>query len=324
MSAKATFWAWEMSAMDELSASELLVLLKLADNHNEDTGRCDPSIPYIAKKTKLNAKTVKKALRSMHQKSILFISQRTGQTLSFELNIGARIQVDMFAKHRATPPNFGGGANFGPPSNLGGGRGPNLGPGGGPILGPESINNLKDNLKDITPQKIPGGSSGKKLKFNGQDAKTADWMIAKLVDQFPTQKVNRNEWADCVRKMREIDGHELKQIRQLWAWIRNHNVNGGGFSWCLNCRSPMKLRQDKDGLKYFELIWNQMTREVQHGTQPAAGKVTTRRESLAELAERETETILSQREHRAQGQRPMAIDDSDVWQHVAQRTRPTN
>ena len=44
MSHKANTWAWEQ----DLPALQKIVLLALADRHNADTGRCDPSIKHVS------------------------------------------------------------------------------------------------------------------------------------------------------------------------------------------------------------------------------------------------------------------------------------
>lgn len=84
MSAKATFWAWEQKG---LSPSELLLALCLANNHNEDTGRCDPGPTYISNKTGLNVKTIRNNLQKLQGKSLLTIQKRRGMSSNYVLHL---------------------------------------------------------------------------------------------------------------------------------------------------------------------------------------------------------------------------------------------
>ena len=83
MSAKASFWAWEQI----LKSSQKFVLLCLADNHNADNGRCDPSATYVSKKTGLNVKTVYSALQELEKLGILAIKKRAGTSAQYDLNL---------------------------------------------------------------------------------------------------------------------------------------------------------------------------------------------------------------------------------------------
>lgn len=84
MSAKATFWAWEQ---DVSSVTQKAILLCIADCHNDDTGQCNPSAPYIAKKTKCNIKTVYKAIKELADSGFLSIDKKTNLSNSYKLHI---------------------------------------------------------------------------------------------------------------------------------------------------------------------------------------------------------------------------------------------
>ena len=133
MSAKATFWAWEQS----LKSSEKLVLLCLADCHNGDNGRCDPSAKYVALKTGLNIKTIPSALKNLSEMKLITTEKRPGTSPSFTLNL-PHIWVTPktgVPQKRVNPKTD---------ETL-----PNIGVGGTPKTGDEPIKNLKENLKDI-------------------------------------------------------------------------------------------------------------------------------------------------------------------------------
>ena len=71
-----------------MPSSEKLVLLCLSDCHNADTGQCNPSVSYIAKKTSLDRKTVLKSLRSLNDREILSRAKVEGSSNQYFLSIG--------------------------------------------------------------------------------------------------------------------------------------------------------------------------------------------------------------------------------------------
>ena len=80
---------------------------------------------------------------------------------------------------------------------------------------------------------------------------------------LPNLKVNLDEWSDAVRKIQDIDKRTPKEIAQLWSLITQDDRDG--FNWSTNCRTPKKLRQSKDGLKYFEIIHRQLCQQQPSG-----------------------------------------------------------
>ena len=91
MSARATFWAWEQ----DIPSSEKLVLLCLADCHNNDTNQCNPSIIYICSKTNQDRKTVLKSLKNLNERCLLTRTKVYGSSnqynLSLSTNIGTKV-----------------------------------------------------------------------------------------------------------------------------------------------------------------------------------------------------------------------------------------
>ncbi len=73
MSGMVTFWAWDQNVKP---ATTKYVLLCLANCHNDSTGRCDPSIRYIAEKTGLNIKTIPGAILRLSEMGLLAIQKR--------------------------------------------------------------------------------------------------------------------------------------------------------------------------------------------------------------------------------------------------------
>jgi hypothetical protein len=98
---------------------------------------------------------------------------------------------------------------------------------------------------------------GAKYNFNDEHYKIAIGMIWPVTERFPTMDVNADKWADAVRKLMEIDHYTQDEIERLWRVITTDEREG--FCWSQNCRTPMKLREKKDGLSYFEIIKTQFT-----------------------------------------------------------------
>ena len=74
--------AFAAIAQIKMSAPARLVYLALADFHNQDTGRCDPSVNSIRQKTQLSERSVRNALReleSLRQIETVFRMAKTGR-----------------------------------------------------------------------------------------------------------------------------------------------------------------------------------------------------------------------------------------------------
>lgn len=74
MSMKAMIWAWTVPA----TPTQKLVLLKLADNANDD-GMCWPSKRYMTEHTGLSASAIKDAIRSLEEAGHVRIERRHGE-----------------------------------------------------------------------------------------------------------------------------------------------------------------------------------------------------------------------------------------------------
>lgn len=72
MSNRATTWAWDVEG---LSPTQKLVLVKLADNANDD-GYCWPSRRYLMKHTCLSDGAVKNAVRELERRGLISVIRR--------------------------------------------------------------------------------------------------------------------------------------------------------------------------------------------------------------------------------------------------------
>lgn len=102
----------------EMGIPAKLVLLVLADHHNQETGRCDPSNSRMVKKTGLSERAVRKAVRELEELKIITTverKQRTGRgkknlTNRYRISGGAqyagRMGHNMPPNHNTTPSAF--------------------------------------------------------------------------------------------------------------------------------------------------------------------------------------------------------------------------
>lgn len=70
---------------ENLSRSEKLLLLVIADYHNDATGRCDPSISRLAVEALMSPRTAYRALARLKDKGFLEIQARQGRSNQYAL-----------------------------------------------------------------------------------------------------------------------------------------------------------------------------------------------------------------------------------------------
>jgi len=86
VSASATFWAWSQ----DVRSSHKLVLLALANCHNDSTGQCNPSVQYISDQTGLNRKTVMSSLSSLEKTGLIIPVKTFGSSNSYTLQTSTK------------------------------------------------------------------------------------------------------------------------------------------------------------------------------------------------------------------------------------------
>ena len=88
MSRLGTDWAFSQ----ELPPMQKLVLLALANRHNSETGRCDPSLARLAKDCSLGKTTVQRALAGLCERRLVTRTQRKAEgvfaSTTYALQIG--------------------------------------------------------------------------------------------------------------------------------------------------------------------------------------------------------------------------------------------
>ena len=90
MSIRAVSWAYEMIEKSAISPTAAAILVALAYFHNQDTGRCDPSIAKISARTKFSERAVRGALRDLEAARLIGTVHRKQTTGRGKRNLTSR------------------------------------------------------------------------------------------------------------------------------------------------------------------------------------------------------------------------------------------
>jgi len=206
MSLKAIIWAWDQKVD---SAVTKLILLKLADNSNSETGVCNPKISTIAKHCNCHRRTVERNLQKLKEDGFIEIINQYKNNRkiknSYILNLDtAESRIDT----AESPIRYGRESQGKQPVSL--------------------------TYKDLTP---------KNKKFSGDDLILAEFFYKKILEINPTQnKPNFEKWAGTIRLIRERDKKSHKDIQDLFIWANNDHF------WSGVIISPSNLRKKWDRL----------------------------------------------------------------------------
>lgn len=93
MSIRALHHAFQHIASTDMGLPARLVLLALANRHNQETGRCDPSIATICHDTKLSERAVRAALRELEELKLITTTERKLRTGRGKRNLTNRYRL---------------------------------------------------------------------------------------------------------------------------------------------------------------------------------------------------------------------------------------
>lgn len=111
----------------------------------------------------------------------------------------------------------------------------------------KTTGNVKKTKKPVKKEKPK--------KYTDQDLFLAELLLSKIIYNFPAfenKKVNIGEWADDIRKLREIDKATDEQIQFMIVWVHGGEVSPPGKPvrvfephkfWSGNILSTRKLRE---------------------------------------------------------------------------------
>ena len=253
MSSKLLGHVWDLELPDHATK---LVLLRLADSANDETGECWPSLKYIQDKCNVKSKnTIRRALEILEQMGLVVVIKRklsASQNTSnlYKLNI-ERI-LNNGKKLGGSNSELGGSNSElgGSNSELGGGSNSELGGsnselGGGSNSEPRTNNYLEpiNESTSSSEKNFQPRTKAKKNVFSDDDLKAAEWifhLIRKLNPSFKEPKFE--SWANDIRLMRERDNRTHKDICELFQWANQDRF------WSVNILSPATLRAKWDQL----------------------------------------------------------------------------
>ena len=256
MSSKLLGHVWDLDLPDHATK---LVLLRLADSANDETGECWPSLKHIQDKCNIKSKnTIRRALEILEQLGLVVVIKRK---LTATQNTSNLYRLNI--KKILNPSSELGGSN----SELGGSNselgGSNSELGGGSNSEPRTNNSFEpiNESNSTSGKNFPPAKTGKKFVYTDDDLRAANWIFGLIKNLSPNVKTPAFEsWANEIRLMRERDGRTHKDICELFKWANEDEF------WSANILSPSKLR-DK---------WDQL--EIKR----KSSKTTKRKESFAE------------------------------------------
>lgn len=110
-----------------------------------------------------------------------------------------------------------------------------------------------------SPPSPETGTSEKALRF-------ADWFRKLLPATVNPAAKWRERWAECYDAMVKLDKRTAEEISMVCRWARADDF------WAANFQSPMKLRERKDGVQYFDIFAAKVKSETPKPTPQVNGQ----------------------------------------------------
>ena len=216
---------WSSSAQ---TGGNLLLLLALADFCN-DEGECWPSVLTLSKKARVTDRHVRRILRLLEESGEISKLETPGQngTIRYKVNMGA----DKMSGGRGSPP----------PLTL------------------ASVSPDVEVSQSVKNHQEPSISQGEdEISKEGNGFVDAFLTLLRDTDADITELTpsSRRSWAKCYELMRRKDGRTKEEVWAVCKWARNTDF------WKKNFLSPMKLRDKKNGVSYYDLLRNQMKNPI--------------------------------------------------------------
>ena len=259
MSLRATLWALDDAPVE--NATEVLVLLALADEAADDGRNAFPSIRRVASRARVKKRAAQYALRKLEDAGVIVkgdqsaaaahIARADRRPTVYDLNLA--LTWETAGKPR--PGSDDGVQDLHPAQEAGRGaiprpdgvqsgdeRGANSPPHGVHAGAPDPKDPNTDPNTD--PKSVAADAPPRDLNAGRVDvdricAHLSQRLIEREVKHDPTTKV----WRDAARLMLDVDKRTEEQIHYLIDWTQRHHF------WHLNIRSTAKLREQFDRLR---------------------------------------------------------------------------
>lgn len=250
--------AWAIRQTTKLP-TEKLILIALADCHNRDTGRCDPSLATLAEIGLCSQRTAMRAIESLQDQGLIVAHKRAGKRTRFALSItktpDTHVTPDKLSP--VTPVTKTPDTHVTPP----------LTP-----MSPEPVSTRKEPV----------------IKYSPDDKRLAEYIYQRVLIVAPKAKApNIGKWASVIRLMRERDNLNYREIAEVFTWANSHHF------WQTNILSPEKLRNQ------FATLHAQKEGENENTQNPINRKLSAVDEVRAAIRKREESRAAASRDHGA-------------------------
>jgi|GEM_PF-3376394 len=213
--------------------TKFLVAIMIADSARSEDGKAWPSVDTLAKKSRTSVRGVQESCRDLQRDGKLEVFEGQGPKGT---NVYQIITVPTPA-HAAPAP-----------------------------IAPRNEAAVKAAVKaaDGCTQSvlIHQEPSGTKEKPSVEGLKFTDFFKQLLPEGIKLSPSIKTSWAECYDKMLRLDNRNKADIKAVCEWGRNDPF------WSSNFMSPMKLREKKNGIMYFDSFMEKMKAHKNNGRQP--------------------------------------------------------
>ncbi|AGI32294.2 TPA: helix-turn-helix domain-containing protein [Mannheimia haemolytica] len=204
------------------NSARKLVLLKLADNANDD-GVCFPSYQFIADKCEMSKRSAISHIDELIKMG--YVSKKSRKNKDGSSSNLYQLHLDAPSEKSAL-----GGENFAP--------------GGSENSAPITSHSINQSINHNTSEQNSDGVDKKsKYRFSDNDMAVAKWIFKRVKQLAPqTKESYLPNWANEVRLMVERDKHTHQEICSLFKFATEHHF------WGRNILSVVSLRAKWDRL----------------------------------------------------------------------------
>ncbi|MFC1116166.1 helix-turn-helix domain-containing protein [Pasteurella multocida] len=223
MSSKLLGHVWDLDLPDHATK---LVLLRLADSANDETGECWPSLKHIQDKCNIKSKnTIRRALEVLEQLGLLVVIKRKLSAKQNTSNL-YRLNIKKILEPSSVSIKLGGGSNSelgGSNSELGGGSNSELGGGSNSELGgsnselgggSNSEPRTNNSFEPINELNTPLPPKGESANADGERNAKED-LSPKNKKNRSAEKIDYQGVIDAFNEANTENGSKLPFVREL-------------------------------------------------------------------------------------------------------------
>lgn len=216
---------WESAPVD--SASELLVLLTIADHADDDGENAYPGIARIAHRCRLSERRVQQIIKLLEERGLVMVEKQAGGSLGLRSDRRPNRYAVTINGVKHTSPRSGDGVKSGV---------------GTPVHGvkPTSPDPSVCTSSISTDEKLPVSSSLE----SSDDAKRLAGLLAELMVRNGCKKPEvTGKWVATIERMHRIDGRPYEMIERAIRWSQDDPF------WSSNVHSPDALRRHYEKMR---------------------------------------------------------------------------